>query len=522
MAAVLSDANTLYANISPGGVPGLDAMQELANAGLTLLNNEGSLILQLAEQVPSAENGLWKVFPDGRMETTWRIRENARWHDGTPFTTEDLLFSATVMQDPEIPNFHHTVFRTLDGLEAPDSRTLTARWKQTFINADALFSRDVGYPLPKHLLERPYLDEKAGFLLLPHWNERFVGAGPFKLRQYVRGSHVVLDANTDYVLGRPKLDTIEVRFIPDSGTLAANILAGEVDVTLGRTLSQEQAVQIRDQWRDGGMVVAPYALTRIYPQFINPDPAVILNVQFRRALLHALDRQTMVDTLESGLTEVAHSVLPPGRPEFREVEAGISRYEYDQRRATEMLEGLGYIRGPDGGLRDALGARLGIELRSTAGQDILEKPSLLAVDAWQRVGIAAEPVFVPALRNLDREYRHNRPGFQLVGGISDLQLLGILHSSEIPLAETNYVGDNQARYASPEYDSLYERYLVTIPQIERRGLLRNLVHHIADNLPIMGLYYRVEPTMVANRVSPVFPRQRTAMQSWNVHQWDVR
>ncbi len=524
VAAIMGDGNTLYPTVNPGvgGVPGLDAVGELANAGLSVVNSEGRLVPQLAEEVPTAENGLWKVFPDGRMETSWRVRENARWHDGTSFTTDDLLFSATLMQDQEVPNFTHPFFRSLESLEATDSRTITARWKTTFINADALFSRDAGYPFPKHILERTYLEDKAQLLTLPHWSEQFVGTGSFKLRQFVRGSHLVMEANPDYVLGRPKIDVLEVRFIPDSAALATNILAGEVDLTIGRTFSVEQAVQLRDQWRDGKMLVAPYALTRIYPQFINPDPAVILNVQFRRALVHAIDRQTMVDTLESGLTEVSQSVLPPGRPEFREIEAGIARYDYDTRKATEMVEGLGYSRGPDGILRDAAGGRLGVELRATGGQDILEKPVLLVAEAWRGIGVATDPLFVPPQRNQDREYRANRPGFLLAGGLSDLQILGLLLAAEVPLAETNYVGRNDARYNNPEYEALYGRFLVTIPQAERQELLRRIVHHIADNQPIIGLYYRVDPTMVANRVTNVYPRLRTSLQPWNAHEWDVR
>ena len=57
----------------------------------------------LAEAIPSFENGLWKVFPDGQMETTWKIREGARWHDGTPFTSGDVLFTSKLEQDKELP-----------------------------------------------------------------------------------------------------------------------------------------------------------------------------------------------------------------------------------------------------------------------------------------------------------------------------------------------------------------------------------------------------------------------------------
>src|SRR5215207_7716575 len=79
VAAIMGDANTLHAkvNANVGNVPGLDSLQELTNSGLSVLNTQGVLVAQLAEQVPSVENGLWTVYPDGRMETIWRIREGA-------------------------------------------------------------------------------------------------------------------------------------------------------------------------------------------------------------------------------------------------------------------------------------------------------------------------------------------------------------------------------------------------------------------------------------------------------------
>src|SRR5439155_24788116 len=116
------------------------------------------------------------------------------------------------------------------------------------------------------------------------------GAGPLKLRELVRSSHVVLQANDQYVLGRPKVDEVEVRFITDDNTLIGNLLSGAVDMTLGRGISLEQALQARDQWRDGKAEFKSLdILVELYPQFLNPTPAVVANAQFRRALLHAID-----------------------------------------------------------------------------------------------------------------------------------------------------------------------------------------------------------------------------------------
>jgi ABC-type transport system substrate-binding protein len=98
-----------------------------------------------------------------------------------------------------------------------------------------------------------FLEEKARFVEHPYWTTEFVGTGPFALRAWVTGSHAVLAANERFVLGRPKVDAVEVKFIPDPNTLVANIVAGTVDITLGRALSLEPSLQVRDRWRDGHM-----------------------------------------------------------------------------------------------------------------------------------------------------------------------------------------------------------------------------------------------------------------------------
>src|SRR4029450_5999567 len=94
----------------------------------------------LAEAVPTIDNGLWKVLSDGRMETTWRIRDGVRWHDGQPFTSDDLAFTVQLGQDPALTAFSTAEFAFIEGGETPDPRTITVRWKEPFINADQMFS----------------------------------------------------------------------------------------------------------------------------------------------------------------------------------------------------------------------------------------------------------------------------------------------------------------------------------------------------------------------------------------------
>ena len=162
------------------------------HAGLTIIDHTATLQPQLAEAVPTVENGLWKVFPDGRMETTWKLRPSAPWHDGTPVTADDFVFTARVAQDPSLVAFRHIAFDAVERVDAPDPRTLVITWQQPFIEADRMFAADgsvQSLPLPRHLLEKAYQDNKAGFLEVPAVGaDGFVGAGPFKLKEWVRGA----------------------------------------------------------------------------------------------------------------------------------------------------------------------------------------------------------------------------------------------------------------------------------------------------------------------------------------------
>ena len=100
------------------------------------------------------------------------------------------------------------------------------------------------------------------------------------------------------MLGRPLIDEIEVRFITDSNVLIASLLAGSVELTLGRNLSLEKGLEMRAQWREGRVETAGAAVgMTVFPQLLNPEPAVVSDARFRRAILQAIDQQAMVDSI---------------------------------------------------------------------------------------------------------------------------------------------------------------------------------------------------------------------------------
>lgn len=102
--AVAADLPTMNGRLN-WPLPGTSSLDDLVTAGLAKPDPEKVLRPQLAEAVPSVENGFWRVFPDGRMETTWRLASGARWHDGRPVTTDDLRFTMVLAGDKTLAEY---------------------------------------------------------------------------------------------------------------------------------------------------------------------------------------------------------------------------------------------------------------------------------------------------------------------------------------------------------------------------------------------------------------------------------
>jgi len=517
-AAVMSNPTVLSMELSPSGIRGADALVQLVNAGLTIEDNRTMLQPGLADAVPTVENGLWKVLPDGRMETTWRIRPNAKWHDGAPITSADFVFSGQVRQDRELSEFHLTVWESVDEVQAPDPATVMVKWRRPYIRADGLFTTP---PLPRHLLEKLYTEEKSRFRELPYWSQEFVGAGPYRLKEWASASYLILEAHDSYVLGRPRIDIVEVKIIPESSTLVANLLAGAVELTLGLTLSLEQAVQVRDQWRGGRVDVNVQDWVVMFPQFINANPSVITDLRFRRALIQAIDREQMAETIQYGLVPVAHAIVYPGTPEYAAVEPRIVKYDYDQRGAIQTIESLGYTRRSDGFFRDASDQRLAVQIQSSAVLDINMKTLYPVADSLQRAGVGVDVDIVPPQRASDREYRASFPGFSLQRQPGGTRSLDRYPGSEARLPERNYTGNNNARYINADFDSALDRYNTAIPIMERYQALAEVVHHMSDQVTVFPFFYDTKSSMIGGRLHNVTGMGDESTQAWNAQDWDV-
>jgi len=519
VAAVNGNLFTVSGMLSVGGTgtatQGTSEVEKLTNAGFTTKGLTQPLEAQLAETVHTIDNSNWKVAPDGRMEMTWKIRAGSKWQDGQPVTADDVVFTAMIGQDAELAFVRDRKYREIEGIDAPDPQTVVVRWRQTDIEADQMFGTGGTLPLPKHLLEDSYNSNKATFLQQGFWSSDFVGSGPYRVANWQDGIGTLLVANDGYALGRPKIDEIEVKFISNSPTEVANILAGAVELTFGRGLSQDQAATLREQWKDGTVQVYGSNPNIITPQHLNPTPAIVSNLQFRKALWYALNRPEMAAALTAGLGVVANTGVTT-EPIYKDIDTAAVQYPYDPRQAMQIIEGLGYKRAADGIYQDPSGTPVKVEIRST-DKDVNVKSMLAIATYWQQVGVATDQVAIPAARQADLEYRATFPAFDTGGTFGMVGSLNSLNKSEMRLPTNGYQGTNRGNYINPDLENTINQYYLTIPIGPRFDLLKQIYHTITDQVVVIYMYYDVDPVAVGNRVQNV-----SAAYFGNVQAWDVQ
>jgi peptide/nickel transport system substrate-binding protein len=248
---------------------------------------------------------------------------------------------------------------------------------------------------------------------------------------------------------------------------------------------------------------------------LNPTPAIVSNVQFRKALWYALNRPEMASALTAGLGVVANTGVTT-EPIYKDIDTAAAQYPYDPRQSIQIIEGLGYKKGADAIYQDASGTPLKVEIRST-DKDVNVKSMLAIATYWQQVGVATDQVAIPAARQADLEYRATFPAFDTGGTFGMVGSLNSLNKSEMRLPTNGYQGTNRGNYANSDLENMVNQYYVTIPIGPRFDLLKQIYHTITDQVVVIYMYYDVDPVAVGNRLQNV-----SAAYFGNVQAWDVQ
>jgi len=483
-----------------GGPPGPLQWEELHSNFLVSADAFGTAEPLLAEKLPSLGDRTIEVLPDGRMRTTWKLRPNIKWHDGQPFTTDDLVFGWEVQTHPEVPTSSSASVRAIQSIEVIDPQTMAINFRTPSLRVLEMGYRDL-YPLPRHLLGQAFGGPKEPFTALPYWSTEYVHTGPFRMREFQLGEQMTFERFDDYYLGRPKVDRVVIRIIPDNSAVVSNLLAGAVDVA--GELPTDMAVRLRDQWQQssGGSVISRQAFWRFVSIQFHPEwggpPEVQQDVRARRGLAHAIDTEALRTAVVPGFPDtVGDTFMLKGDPRASVVGTPFARYRYDPSAATAELAEAGLRRGGDGRILNAAGQQVRLNLRAPTGD--LETELAAVARNWRELGFEVGEEVTPAPLRRDNEYNVKFPGGEVTA--QGPEFWRRFDSRQRPTAENRYTGTNAGNYANPAFDRLIDRVLVSLDDNEIAVILKDMGEVLAADLPALPLYFAVRTIVTLQHV----------------------
>lgn len=459
----------------------------------------------LAEASFEGENGLaprlatsWEGSTDG-LTATFHLREGVKWHDGTPFTSADVAFSAMEVWKP-LQNLGRVVFKALEKVETPDDLTAIFHFSeptpfQLIRNALPALTA----VLPKHVF--------AGTDIMANpANEKLVGTGPFKYAEHKTGEYYRLTRNDDYWgEGEPYLDEIVYRVLPDRAAAAGALEAEEID------LAAFSAVPLADLDRISkvpGLTVISKgyeALTYQLVVEINHRRKELADLKVRQAIAHAIDRDFVVKTIFLGYAKTSTGPVPRYDSQFYTDD--VQSYPFDVAKANALLDEAGYKLGKDG-------TRFTLKLLPAPYFNETKQFGDYLRQALAAVGIDARIVNNDSAAHQKAVYTD--------------------HDFDLAIAPTVYRGDpaisttilvesgipagvpfsNQGGYANAELDALIAKAAREIDEKKRTTLYHQFQQMVEADLPLINVAEWGFITVARDRVQNVSNNPRWAVSNW--------
>jgi peptide/nickel transport system substrate-binding protein len=479
----------------------------------------------LAEELPSVKKGTWKIDTQKKtMVTVYKLRPGLTWHDGKAYTSKDFEFGWQISKHPEFPMPDRLVPELISKIETPDERTIVIHWNDLYNEAYAIQYTHVR-AFPRHLLQEAFTagDMKA-FANLPFWNKNFIGAGPYRVVEWDAGTRMELEAFKDFTLGRPKIDRVTYKTVEDTNTNLAAVLAGEVDLCMRSTISFDGAMILREQWEKQGkgkIYISPASWSWLN---LSRDNPWFSDVKVHRALLHAIDREAMVQNLFKGEKIVSHVPLSRVRKSYKKALATATLYKYDPETAKKLLAEAGWKPGSDGVLVNSKGERMEFEFRVTAERRDHEQAQAIIADYWKKIGVRTNIKNLPNRLLNAAENRNRWPGaFIGTHNVTVEEWQERFHTKNIPSAENKFALENVSGWNDPRKDAILDELNSIVTPARSEQLQLEFIKMFSDALPHLPLYYSPEVLVAKKGLTGMTPRQESGGQnssSWNMHQWD--
>ncbi|GAB6053998.1 peptide ABC transporter substrate-binding protein [Magnetospira thiophila] len=493
---------------------------------LTTHDADWSLVCLLCESLPTLENGgaVRETTAEGKpgIAVTYRLQSRATWGDGVPVTARDVAFTWEVGRHPKSGVGNLELYRSIESIDQVDDKTVTFHFNKVSFEYNALNDFEL---LPEHLERSAFEADPVAYRKTTTFDRDTTNPGlyfgPYRIAEVVPGSHVVLRPNPTWFGPPPVFQRIVVRVIGNTAALEANLLSGAVDMIAGELgLSLDQALAFEK--RHGSKYQILYKPGLIYEHLdVNLDNPILADPRLRKALLMALDRESLSSQLFAGKQPVAEtSVSPLDWVHAPEVHAPA----YDPQAAAALFDAAGWTLGKDGLRYNDAGQPLRLEIMTTAGNRSRELVEQVIQAQWKQAGVDLQIRNQPARVFFGETVTYRKfPGLAMFAWISAPENVprSTLHSDHIPSEANNWAGQNYMGYKNPEMDRLLEAMEVELDRDKRRALWHRFQEIYAEDLPVLPLYFRANAHILPKWMTGLKPTGHMAPSSLWVEAWGV-
>lgn len=453
-------------------------MSGLVYNGLLKYDKNINLVGSLAES--------WTVSPDG-LTITFKIRKGVKWQDGKPYTAHDAVFNWRFMTDPKTPTAYSGDYLKVKSATAPDDHTFVVKYKEPF--APGLASWTLSQ-MPRHLLEGK--DARSSPL-----NRHPMGTGPFIFKRWDPGSRVGLQANPNYWEGRPKLDGVTYRVIPDMATMFLELKAGGIDwmgLNALQCRRQTDSKYFKQNFKKYRYLSNGYT----YLGYNLRDP-LFADRRVRQALTYAIDKKEIIKGVLLGLGRVCTG---PIKPETYWFNPKVRRYPYNPAKAKELLAQAGWTDSDGDGLLDKDGQPFEFTILTNQGNTARANTGVIIQHRLAKVGITVKLRTVEWAAFINEFVKKARFEAILLGWsfTPDPDQFDVWHSSKAKPGQLNVT-----HYKNPEVDKLLEEQRRTFDRAKRKVLLGRFQEIIAEDQPYTFLYVPDALPIVASRFKGISP-----------------
>ncbi len=412
----------------------------------------------------------WSSSADGKA-ITFKLREGVKWHDGKPFTCDDVSFSAMKLWKPLL-NYSSTLQANLDAVDCPDATTAVFRYSKPMpLGLLVAAMPDLGHPVPKHLYD-------GTDILKNPYNQKPVGTGPFKFVEYQRGQYIIGERNPDYWRGKqyPYLDRVIWRFIPDKAAAAAAIEAGEIHESGFNGISMDDMERLgKDPRFDVGSKGFENNVAHSTVEFNLRNP-ILADVRVRQAIYYGLNIDFALKTIMRGYGKPGMGPIPS--VDTINYTDKVPTYPYNVQKAKALLDEAGYK-------PDAKGIRFKLKHRPAPWGEYTQLWAEYYAQAMKQIGISVELVTNDAPGFLNGVYRDH--DFDTANGWHQFRADPAV-STTVWLRSGAPVGtawSNQFGYTSAKMDELIDKAAVELDPAKRTELYHQVQALEMTDLPVI-------------------------------------